>query len=318
MPVHPVDIAVGLYAGRQAGTFSVAQAKVAGADDALIWRRRRAGRWLWPAPGVLALPGFPHDEMYELWVSLHDAGPGAMAAQETAAALLGSERHRITPVSILVGHGRHHRNAVATVHQTRRLPTPIFVGGVPVTPPARVVLDLAATTKPVALGRLIDHVTLVHKVPGEALQQGLSWMQRTRRAGAPNLALALEGRTHGYVPRRSELERLLDAIIATLGCPAPEREVDLPTHPLEPHRVDRLFRVPPLIVEGDGRLWHARLATMDQDRRRDRRALRLGFPTVRYGWHELLHAPAEVQEELLELLGVTRSLQHSPLAIRSV
>jgi very-short-patch-repair endonuclease len=93
--------------------------------------------------------------------------------------------------------------------------------------------------------------------------------------------------------------------------------VDLPTHPLEPHRVDRLFRVPPLIVEGDGRLWHARLATMDRDRQRDRRALRLGYPTVRYGWHELVHSASEVQEELLDLLGLSWSARHSPRSARS-
>ena len=50
---------------------------------------------------------------------------------------------------------------------------------------------------------------------------------------------------------------------------------------------------------------------MDQDRRRDRRALRLGFPTVRYGWHDLVHSAAEVQEELLDILGRSWSARHS-------
>jgi hypothetical protein len=311
MPVHPVDLAVALFARRQAGAFSVAQAKAAGADDALIWRRRRSGRWLHPAPAVLSLPGFPEDDRFELWVSILDAGPGAMVGYGTAAALYRSEAHRIRPVSIVVGHGRHHRNRLAVVHQTRRLPVPVLIDGLPVTPIVRTVLDLASTTKPIALGRFIDHAVVVHRARPEALQQGLEWMQRVRRAGAANLSRALDGRTHGYVPARSELERVLDAILASLGGAAPEREVDLPNRSLEPHRVDRLFRTPPLIVEGDGRLWHARLAAMDHDRRRDRRALRLGFPTIRYGWHELTRSPDEVQDELLAILGPSRSAQHS-------
>jgi hypothetical protein len=49
---------------------------------------------------------------------------------------------------------------------------------------------------------------------------------------------------------------------------------------------------------------------MDQDRRRDRRALRLGYPTVRYGWHELAYEAADVRSELLDLLGL-RSVEHS-------
>jgi very-short-patch-repair endonuclease len=88
--------------------------------------------------------------------------------------------------------------------------------------------------------------------------------------------------------------------------------LSLPGRAGEPHRVDRLFRSPPLIVEGDGRLWHARLETMDRDRRRDRHALRLGFPTVRFGWHELTNLASEVAEELDALLGVqARELRRS-------
>ena len=127
-----------------------------------------------------------------------------------------------------------------------------------------------------------------------AIEQGHAWMVRTRRVGAPNMTKALEGRTHGYVPARSELERLLDVVIATLPVRPPRREVDLPNREGDPHRVDRLFEDPPLIVEGDGRLWHARLASMENDKRRDRRALLLGYPTVRYGWHELRHDAADV------------------------
>jgi hypothetical protein len=312
MPPHPVDIAVALLAQEQAGLFSVRQAKSVGADDPLIWRRCRAERWFRPAPGVLGLPGFPKDDLFHLWGALLDAGPGAMAAQGTAAALAGADGYRIRPVSILVAHGAHHENHFATVHQTRRLPTPVYARGIPMTPLARTTFDLAATTKPIALGRLVDFAAVAGGLRLETFQQGLEWMQRTRRAGAANLARALDGRTHGYVPRRSELERLLDAIIATLPCPPPSCEVDLPGRHGADHRVDRMFRDPRLILEADGRLWHARLRTMDEDRRRDRHALRLGYPTLRYGWSDLTREAVEVRAELLDILGLSWSAQQSP------
>lgn len=302
MPPHPVDVAVALFAAHQDGNFSVAQAKDVGATRSLIHRRTSAGRWLVHGPAVIGLPGFPETPRCRLWQALLDAGPVAMASHGSAAALHRLDGFHLGEPEILVPHGAHHRNAAGTVHQTRRMPLPVTAGGIPATPLVRTLLDLAPRLGPVRLGRVLDEVVVRGDASLPAIERGLEWMERTRRAGAVNLARALDGRTRGYVPSRSELERLLDAVLATLPFPAPEHEVTLPNRALEPHRVDRLFRHPPLIVEADGRLWHARLQDLERDRRRDRHALRLGFPTVRYGWTDLTRDAHEVREELLDLL----------------
>lgn len=304
MPPHPVDVAVALFASQQAGNFSVRQALGAGANRELIRRRLRTGRWLSHGPGVCGLPGFPDDEVALVWRAWLDAGPFAMASQTTAAAWHRIEGFRIHPVHLLVPHGAHHHNSIATMHQTRRLPAPVTIRGMPVTPPVRTALDLAAATRPVRLGRVIDELVVRNEANLDAFRTGLEWMQRTRRSGAVNLERALLGRTHGYSPSRSELERMLDAIIATLPCSPPEREVELPGRSGAAHRVDRRFPGPMVIVEGDGRLWHARLRSMDEDRRRDRHAARLGYRTLRYGWFELTQEAEEVREELSDVLGL--------------
>ncbi len=156
----------------------------------------------------------------------------------------------------------------------------MLLRGLPATPIVRTLLDIAATTRPVRLGRSIDQAVVAKGASLTAIRDGHSWMQRTRR-------------------------RLLDAILATLPGAQPEHEVDLASHPTEAHRVDRFYRWRPLIVESDGRLWHARLAAMERDKRRDRAALRVGIPTVRYSWDELAHQAGEVRAELLDLLGLT-------------
>jgi very-short-patch-repair endonuclease len=115
----------------------------------------------------------------------------------------------------------------------------------------------------------------------------------------------LADRIDGYEPTRSELERELDAILVTVPCPPPLREVQLGDRVEMPQIVDRLYIDPrQLIVEGDGRLWHARLEAMTRDRARDRRALELGYPTARYGWHELRHERDDVRREICSILGV--------------
>lgn len=303
MPRHPVDVAVALFASQQAGNFTLRQVISAGGNRELARRRVRSGRWLDHGNCVYGLPGLPETDAAVLWRAWLDAGPRAMAGSTTALALHRVEGFGVAPVRLLVPHGAHHRNGWARVHQTRRLPTPVVVRGIPTVPPARAVLDIAAETGPVRLGRVVDEVVVRRDANLEVFRNGLAWMQRTGRAGAVNLERALLGRTHGYQPPRSELERMLDAILATLPGPAPEHEVDLPGRAGAAHRVDRLFRDPPVILEGDGRLWHARLASMDEDRRRDRHALRLGFPTLRYGWYELTEEAHEVRAELLDVLG---------------
>jgi hypothetical protein len=303
VPPHPVDLAVALFASTQAGNFSLRQALAAGANRALVHRRLTAGRWLAHAPGVYGLPGFPDTPMALLWRAWLDAGPFSMASHRTAAGLARVDGFSITPVQLLVPHGCHHRNSIAAIHQTRRMPTPVVVDGLPRTPLVRTVLDLAAGLGPVRLGRVIDQAVVRDGADLAAIDAGLAWMQRTRRPGAVNLARALDGRTRGYQPPRSELERVLDAIICTLPGPPPRHEVDLPGRHGAAHRVDRLFPEPRVILEGDGRLWHARLQSMDEDRRRDRHAARLGYRTLRYGWFELTREAAEVRAEVLDVLG---------------
>jgi hypothetical protein len=302
MAPHPVDVGVALIAQTQDGNCSIAQVNHLGGDSALVRRRIVAGRWLRPAPGVIGLPGFPSTPRSTLWVALLDAGPPAMASHRAAAALHRIDGFHLDDPCVLVPHGSHHQSAVGHVHQTRRMPEPVTINGIATTPLVRTVLDLASTLSPLALGRVIDEVTLRSRPNLDAIVRGHEWMVRTRRTGARTLTRALDGRTHGYEPSRSELERMLDVVIATLPVPLPRREVRLRNRANEPHRVDRLFEDPPLIVEGDGRLWHARLSAMEKDRRRDRHALLLGYPTVRYGWHELTVEAAEVRTELLAIL----------------
>lgn len=302
MPPHPVDVAVALFASVQHGSCSLDQIASVGGNNALKRRRILAGRWLATAPRVITMAGHPRTERGDLWIALLDAGPSAMASHESAAALHRLDGFRIAPASILVGHGRHHRNAVATVHQTRRLPQPVIIDGFPCTPIVRTALDLCATHSPLDIGRVIDQIALRKESDLQRIRKGYEWMAATRRPGSVTLARALDGRLLGYVPARSELERMLDAVIATLPIAPPRREVDLPNRRRVAHRVDRLFEDPPLIVEADGRLWHARLAAMENDKRRDRRALLAGFPTVRYSWHDLTVDAADVRAELLQLL----------------
>ena len=299
---HAVDIAMAIVAGEQDQFFARRQVYEHGGDISLIARRLRSKRWHAWTDDVFSHPGVSLTPRGELRIALLHMGPAAMAGFQSGAALHGALKIDMAPPTLLVRHGTHHVAPGATIHQTRLFPEAVIVAGMPCTPPVRTLLDLAAVLDPLELGRVIDDFVVRRLTTLERLDRGLQWTERHRRPGAVTLRKALEGRTHGYVPTGSELERVLDAILMTIPSARAEKEVSLRGRGALPHRVDRLFRNPPLIVEGDGRLWHARLEQMENDRRRDRRALALGFPTVRYGWWELVKTPIEVRRELMDLL----------------
>lgn len=299
---HPVDIAMAIIAAEQDQFFARRQVHQHGGDYSLVARRLRSKRWQAWTDDVFSHAGVTLSPRGELRIALLHMGAAAIAGYQSGAALLGAPKSALAPPTLVVPHGTHHACPGATIHQTRLMPDPVVVAGMPCTPASRTLLDLAAVLDAVALGRVIDDFVARRLTSLPALVSGLEWSERHRRPGAPTLRRALEGRTHGYVPTGSELERMLDAILLTIPGVLPEKEVSLRGRGTLPHRVDRLVRQPPLIIEADGRLWHARLEQMETDRQRDRRALKLGFPTVRYGWWELVNNPVEVRRELMELL----------------
>lgn len=57
-----------------------------------------------------------------------------------------------------------------------------------------------------------------------------------------------------------------------------------------------------LVVELDGRRWHATTQAQADDRRRDRAATAHGWLVLRFGWQEVVHRPATVVDECRSVL----------------
>ena len=85
---------------------------------------------------------------------------------------------------------------------------------------------------------------------------------------------------------RSEAERRLRALLATAQLPAPEVNAQL--HGFE---VDFLWREQRLVVEFDGRQFHAHPSAFERDRRRDQVLLAAGYRVLRVTWRRLVDEP---------------------------
>jgi very-short-patch-repair endonuclease len=285
-------------ASRQYGLFARSQAFDLGITNEIVHRRLTAGWWTAAAPGVYSLPGWPDSWRRRLWLAHLDVGLHSVVSHEAAAGLHGLTPIPVGRVTVTVPHGDHERQADYEVRQSTDLRPHhcTTVDGLPVTTPARTLVDLAARLRPDRLGRAVDDAHVARRCRIEDVAAVYDELRRPGKRGMRTLKRVLAFRVDGYVPPESVLERRLLAVLRKGGLPDPVRQAALPWRPHEPQRVDLLYPRQRVIVEADGRRWHSRLDRMADDRRRDREAQLHGHAVHRFVWEEITRQPALVCE----------------------
>jgi very-short-patch-repair endonuclease len=99
----------------------------------------------------------------------------------------------------------------------------------------------------------------------------------------------------------SALERRLREVLRLAGFHDARFEAAPPWWPEGPERVDVLLEVERVIVEGDGRAWHQRVADFENDRRRDNLAALHGYRVVRLTWTMVTRLRAATVRDLRRL-----------------
>jgi hypothetical protein len=138
--------------------------------------------------------------------------------------------------------------------------------GLPITTPARTLLDLAPSMPDVELTRLIEEAQIRRLMTVPQLQAAVD--RAKGRPGVRRLRALIESEL-GYT--RSEAERRLRALVKTAGLPAARTNARVAG--LE---VDALWRDQKLVVEVDGYAFHRTREAFERDRRRDARLLLAG------------------------------------------
>jgi very-short-patch-repair endonuclease len=155
--------------------------------------------------------------------------------------------------------------------------------GLPVTAPARTLIDRAGQIDDGSAAALLAQARAEKLVTDRDL--GVALDLHPLRAGVARLRRVLASQA-GPQLTRSEAERRLGALLATAQLPAPEVNAQL--HGFE---VDFLWREQRLVVEFDGRQFHARPSAFERDRRRDQVLLAAGYRVLRVTWRQLVDEP---------------------------
>lgn len=303
MAPHLVDRLAASLAQRQEGAFARFQLLDGGASAASIDRRLAAGTFLrFPPPGVYGLPGHAGTWRRQLWIA-HLAHEHSVIAGHAAAVLHDFEGFRPGRIELIVPPEATPRSAVADLHRCRDVRT-TRLKGLPVTTIAQTVADVCATIWAPRLDAGLDAALLAGRLSVGELEERVAAYEGTRRRGLTLLrALTLERSDKAWVPPESELERRLRLLVRRLPSrPTVVWQPSLPWRPTTRQRLDALVPDFGVLLEGDGRAWHARVRDFDADRWRDNEAIAHGLVPLRFTWAHLtgrLSACISLTEETL-------------------
>ncbi|MDH4076739.1 MAG: endonuclease domain-containing protein [Acidimicrobiia bacterium] len=235
--------------------------------------------------------------------------PSAAACHHSAAAI---HRLPVQPggeVSVeMAGRTRRAIHGVRIRH-TRWLPpddVTVEPSGVRVTTVARTICDLAAELPVAHTSHLIEQAVIARLMaPGELQACAAAWCRRGRPGSGVIRRLDHELLDHEPVPA-SVLEHRAFALFVRAGLSGWVPQYAPPWYDAVRGIVDVAWPEHRVIVELDGRRWHATARALGDDRRRDRAAVLAGWVTIRLGWHEIVHRPDTVLVELRAVLDARR------------
>lgn len=266
-----------------------------GLSDRLIERMHRDGLWERRAAGLYAVAGAPTSELQDLHgACLVHRG---VASHASAARLLALPLELPRPLrpQITVRRGAGHSSVIAVVHETSQLPDVdvTSVDGIACTSATRTVLDLAGELRPFALARLVEDLWLDDRLEVDLLTDRLGGWARRGRRGTKRLRQILDDRLAPPLAE-SELEARFLELLRSAGLPPPEQQVVMRLPGGHHIRIDFTWPAQGVVVEVDGRRWHARTEAMSADRKRDNEHVLAGRAPLRFTWEHVVREPGYV------------------------
>jgi very-short-patch-repair endonuclease len=288
----PADVRLSALAARQHGVVTRRQLHALGFDNSAILRRMRSARLHQLYRNVYAVGRTDLTLQGRFLSAVIAYGNRAVLSHRSAAVLwrICPERGPRIDVTVPGGGSRPPRGQVV-LHRCQ-LPAEhvATVGRIPVTTPARTIVDLADHLTRRELERAIDEaiylrldLTSVQPLPG--------------RRGSGLLAEVLADHAPGTTRTKSEFEEFLFALCRRHDLPQP-----LVNQVVEGFEVDFVWPEARLIVEADSWSAHSRRSAFERDRVRDAALQLAGYRVIRITWRRLVAEPELIARQLARLM----------------
>lgn len=283
------DVRVAAKAGQEWGVLSLDELRACGLSRNAVAVRVARGS-LHPLHwGVYAVGHRSLSLEGRFLAAVKACGPDAVLSHFSAAALLGlvSWDGRHPEVTVVRQGTRVHQGI--RVHRTRTLDPPDLARyrGVPITSPARTLVDVASALDYRQLRRSVRQAQSLGRVEVRQVTETLARLGPRR--GSRNLRMIL---ATGPAPTRSALEDAVLDLILSGGLEHPDVNVPLV---LAGRRVIPDFRWPrqKLVVEADGAAWHDDRLAREDDAERQALLEAHGERILRVTWKQAITRPRQ-------------------------
>ena len=252
-----------------------------GVGDGAIARRLRHGVLHRLHPGVFAVGHAVLVPNGRRLAAVLACGPGAALSHGDAAAVHGL-RQAGARTHVTVPRGGSHSRGGIVVHRVRRLaPEDVTeVNGIRVTTVARTALDLAETLSTHALVGLLERMEIMRVFDLTELRATME--RNPGRRGLKPLSDALARLDAAPEGDDAALQRRFLQLCRRHGLPEPQQQAII-----GPYTVDFFWPAAGLVVETDGRTYHATRAAFERDRRRDVDLAAWGLRVLRVTWRQV-------------------------------
>lgn len=289
LPGRWPHVEVAALARGQRGLVTSDQLRELGVSTSAIGRATARGslHTLWR--GVYAVAPLPAlDPLARQLGAVLVLAPDAWLSHDSAAGLWGLRQLRGQRIHVTVTGDRGRALAGIDVHRVSEL-DPCDTRrrhGIPVTAPARTLIDLAADLSDRELERIFDEALARRTLRVSEMKAALE--RHTGRRGIAR-ARRLVDADRPTAMTRSEAEERFLSLVRRSGLPHPETNVLF-----EGFEVDFLCRAERVVVEIDGHTFHSSRRALERDHQRDARLQASGVMVLRFTWRELLERPEAV------------------------
>jgi very-short-patch-repair endonuclease len=288
------DRIVMALAARQHGVVTASELVGAGLSRGAVARRVARG-WLQRQHRGVYLVGPLYGPHTRDMAAVLACGGTALLSHRSAAALWRIASPWDGDVDVTTGRALPPRRGIR-LHRVRQV-DPRDVAehqGVPVTAPARTLLDIATLLPLRDLARALEQAEILRLASPTSLAE---IVERTRgHHGAAPLTKALRTR-HEPALTRSEAEARMLALIRAAHLPQPRTNTKL-----HGYEVDFLWPRERLVLEIDGYKFHSTREAFERDRRKDSHLQAHGYRVMRVTWSQIQNEPHAVIARLAAAL----------------
>jgi very-short-patch-repair endonuclease/predicted transcriptional regulator of viral defense system len=223
------------------------------------------------------------------------SGPGAVLSHRSAATLWGIRNTARADIEVTAP--RRCRHPKIDAHHVALPADEVTTeAGIPVTNPARTLLDLAAVLTPQQLAHALNEAEIRRLASPLPLDALVARYPGRRGTTALKRALA-QLREIGETITKSAFEERFRAFLEDHVLPRPRMNA-----PLGPYTPDAVWPTARLVVELDSYGIHTTKQAFEQDRARDRALTLAGYRVIRITWRQLTTDADAIAHELSELL----------------